>query len=141
MPPLECQAVLNIFCEKEGNILSSQEIVKIIEAELKRKGISKAQFYNDIGIKAGHMSNWRKGSNYPSVKMMLKISEYLGLDLLAQTENPATGEGDGGKSDMDMMKEEVNELFDSFGSDDRALLLTFARRLKASQGNRGEGNQ
>lgn len=47
--------------------MSSQEIVKIIEAELKRKNISKAQFYNDVGIKAGHMSNWRKGSNYPSV--------------------------------------------------------------------------
>lgn len=121
--------------------MSSQEIVKIIEAELKRKKISKAQFYSDVGIKAGHMSNWRKGSNYPSVKMMIKISEYLGLDLLAQAETPATGEGDGGKADTDMIKEEINELFDSLDSSDRALLLAFAQRLKASQGNRGEGNQ
>lgn len=91
--------------------MSSQEIVKIIEAELKRKNISKAQFYNDVGIKAGHMSNWRKGSNYPSVKMMIKISEYLGLDLLAQTENPATGEGDG--DERTAMREEINRLLDA----------------------------
>ena len=116
--------------------MSSQEIVKIIEAELKRKNISKAQFYNDVGIKAGHMSNWRKGSNYPSVKMMIKISEYLGLDLLAQTENPDTGEGDGDKNNVDMLRTEVNELFDSLEPSDRALLLAFGRRLKDAQGNR-----
>lgn len=74
--------------------MNSQEIVKIIEAELKRQGIPKAKFYADVGIKSGHMSNWRIGNNDPSVKTLVKISEYLGLDLLGAKTPPAEdGEG------------------------------------------------
>ena len=62
--------------------MTSQEIVKIIEAELKKKGITKETFYRDVGIKAGNMSNWRTGNNNPSLSTLARISEYLGLDLM-----------------------------------------------------------
>lgn len=74
--------------------MNSQEIVKIIETELKRQGIPKSKFYEDVGIKSGHMSNWRLGNNDPSVKTLVKISEYLGLDLLG-TKTPPAEDGEG----------------------------------------------
>lgn len=75
--------------------MTSRELVEIIEAELKRKGISKGDFYKACGITSGHMSNWRRGLNYPQTPTLVRISDYLGTNLMgAQTNNPAT-EGDG----------------------------------------------
>lgn len=116
--------------------MTSRELVEIIEAELKRKGISKGDFYNACGISSGHMSNWRRGLNYPQTPTLVRISDYLGINLMgAKTENPATSEGDGGKNSIDTVRAEINSLFDSLGPDDRALLLAFGRRLKDAQGN------
>lgn len=75
--------------------MNSQEIVKIIEAELKRQKIPKTKFYADVGIKSGHMSNWRTGNNDPSIRTLVKISEYLGLDLLGKKEAPPANDGEG----------------------------------------------
>lgn len=121
--------------------MTSRELVEIIEAELKRKGISKGDFYKACGISSGHMSNWRRELNYPQTPTLVRISEYLGINLLgAKTETPATGEGDGG-NEASAMREEVNALFDSLDSADRARLLAFAQGLKLSQRPPEEGTR
>lgn len=114
--------------------MTSRELVEIIEAELKKQKISKGDFYKACGISSGHMSNWRRELNYPQTPTLIRISEYLGINLMgAQTKKPATDEG-GGEEDVDIaMKEEVNALFDSFDSADRARLLAFAQGLRLSR--------
>lgn len=75
--------------------MTSRELVEIIEAELKRKGTSKGDFYKACGISSGHMSNWRRELNYPQTPTLIRISDYLGINLMgSQTKPPAT-EGDG----------------------------------------------
>lgn len=125
--------------------MNSQEIVKIIEAELKRQKIPKTKFYADVGIKSGHMSNWRTGNNDPSIKTLVKISEYLGLDLLGKKEAPHAGDGEGryesmtvGKDDDDSELEELLQIIRSISPDDRprakAILAALAQTSAVPSG-------
>lgn len=75
--------------------MTSKELVQIIEAELLKQGISKGEFYKACNISSGHMTNWRKEKNFPQTPTLVKISEYLGLDLLgAKTKKAPTPEGE-----------------------------------------------
>lgn len=92
--------------------MTSRELVEIIEAELKRKRISKGDFYKACGITSGHMSNWRRGLNYPQTPTLVRISDYLGTNLMgARTNNPATDNGDG--DERTTKREEINRLLDA----------------------------
>ena len=47
--------------------MTSLEIVRTIEAELSRRGISKGQFYKDCDVSSATFSQWRTGTYYPSL--------------------------------------------------------------------------
>lgn len=129
-----CQDNLYIF-ERKVIFLTSRELVEIIEAELSKKKISKGEFYVACGISSGHMSNWRRGLNYPQTPTLIKMSDYLGIDLMGK-KTPATENGDGSNGTDD--KSELMELYDSFDPSDRARLLAFAQGLRLSRNSHEE---
>lgn len=58
---------------------------------MRRQGKSKAEFYEAVGIKSGNMSNWRREMNYPSMPTLVRISNYLGVNLMQSKETePST---------------------------------------------------
>ena len=61
--------------------MTSPEIVRIIETELSRNGISKGQFYKDCEVSSATFSQWRSGTYYPSLSALKRIAEYLHLAL------------------------------------------------------------
>lgn len=64
--------------------------VQMVETELKKRHISKEQFYRESGISSATMSQWRKRVYSPSSVAIKKIEEYLGIEFsLEQKEKPA----------------------------------------------------
>ena len=61
--------------------MTSTEIVRIIETELSRNGISKGQFYKDCDVSSATFSQWRSGTYYPSLSALRRIAGYLNLAL------------------------------------------------------------
>ena len=61
--------------------MTSTEIVRIIETELSRNGISKGQFYKDCDVSSATFSQWRSGTYYPSLSALRRIADYLNLAL------------------------------------------------------------
>ena len=61
--------------------MTSTEIVRIIETELSRNGISKGQFYKDCDVSSATFSQWRSGTYYPSLSALKRIADYLKLAL------------------------------------------------------------
>ena len=55
-------------------------LAKICDVECKKRGISKAQFYKDIGLTAPSFHGWKNGAK-PSQKYVDIIEEYFGIDL------------------------------------------------------------
>ena len=53
--------------------------VQMVEAELKRRGIPKEQFYRESGVSSATMSQWRKRIYSPSSAAIKKIEDYLGV--------------------------------------------------------------
>lgn len=79
-------------------------IAKNVNVLLATRNISKAQFYNDVGITAGAFYQWMNGSTNPSKENLQRIADYLGVspETLTQTkqkEKP-TAQGDGLISDL-----------------------------------------
>lgn len=133
--PVRNVKIIFIFFERKVILLTSRELVEIIEAELSKKKIPKGEFYKACGISSGHMSNWRRGLNYPQTPTLIKMSDYLGIDLMGK-KIPATGDGDGSNGTDD--KSALMELYDSFDLSDRARLLAFAQGLRLSRNPHGE---
>lgn len=61
--------------------MTSTEIVRTIETELSRNGISKGQFYKDCDVSSATFSQWRSGTYYPSLSALRRIADYLNLAL------------------------------------------------------------
>lgn len=55
-------------------------LAKICDIECQKRGISKAQFYKDIGITAPSFHGWKNGAK-PSDKYITAIEMYFGIDL------------------------------------------------------------
>ena len=55
-------------------------LAKICDVECQKRGISKAQFYKDIGLSAPSFHGWKNGAK-PSQKYVDAIEEYFGIDL------------------------------------------------------------
>ncbi len=61
--------------------MASTDIVRTIETELSRNGISKGQFYKDCDVSSATFSQWRSGTYYPSLSALKRIAEYLHMAL------------------------------------------------------------
>ena len=59
--------------------MNASDIVRIVEAELQKKGISKTEFYKATGINSAVFSYWRNDQNFPKRENLRKIEEYLGI--------------------------------------------------------------
>lgn len=59
--------------------MSSLEIAERIEAELKRKGIKKSDFYEKCGVSRASFSQWRHDLHYPTKEALDRINDFLGL--------------------------------------------------------------
>lgn len=55
-------------------------LAKICDDECRARGISKAQFYKDIGLSAPSFHGWKNGSK-PSKKYIEAIEKYFDIDL------------------------------------------------------------
>ena len=64
--------------------------VQLIEAELKKRGISKEDFYQQSGISSATMSQWRKGIYSPSSAAVKKIEAYFGITLSLEHKDAPT---------------------------------------------------
>lgn len=59
--------------------MTGQELVKIVETELSKRGISKANFYKDSGISSATFSQWRTGVYDPSSEMIKRVEHTLNI--------------------------------------------------------------
>lgn len=109
--------------------MDSFDLVSLIEAELKRRGISKAEFYSATGISSATFSQWRKRIYYPSSTAIKKIENYLGIKLKFRTkeEKPATETGD----ELDATTRELLNLAATLDPADVHMLLDMAKAIKA----------
>lgn len=78
-------------------------LARICDAECKRRGISKADFYKEIGITAASFSGWRHGAK-PSQKYVDAIEKFFDIRL------------------SDFEKENTDELRETLREDLRILL-------------------
>lgn len=63
--------------------------VQLIEAELKKRGVSKEKFYKESGISSATMSQWRKRVYSPSSAAIKKVEEYFGIELSIEQKGKA----------------------------------------------------
>lgn len=60
--------------------MDGQTLAKICDEECLRRGISKAQFYKDIGVSAPSFHGWKNGAR-PSKKYIAAIEKYFGISI------------------------------------------------------------
>lgn len=60
--------------------MDGMTLAKICDDECRARGISKAQFYKDIGLSAPSFHGWKNGAK-PSQRYITAIEKYLGIDL------------------------------------------------------------
>ncbi len=81
-----------------------QEIIKRIEIELGKRGISKQEFYKKSGVTSAAYSQWNTGSTTPQLKTLGRVANFLNMDLelLLTGKEKAPTENDGRVTDDDI---------------------------------------
>ena len=77
-----------ILHKKEVIIL---EVIDKIFEILKEKNLTAKNMADSIGISNGNISDWKSGKSKPSITVLPKIADYLGVStdyLLGRTDNP-----------------------------------------------------
>lgn len=52
-----------------------------VKMHRERKGLSQEELGEIFGVSYGAVSNWEIKSNYPTVKMLIRIADYFGISL------------------------------------------------------------
>lgn len=60
--------------------MDGKDIVKIIDDELSKRGMTQKEFCAELGIQSSAMSMWRKGS-MPKPERLKQIEKYLNINL------------------------------------------------------------
>ena len=68
--------------------MTGQELTRIIDDELRERGMTQKEFCAKLGIGSSAYSAWRKGS-MPSVKRLKEIEAFLGLEFPAEATQTA----------------------------------------------------
>lgn len=119
--------------------MKGADVVRIVEAALKEKGISKGQFYRECKISSASFSQWRNNQYFPEPGTLRSIEDYLGIsfDLSPQTKNAPSEE------DAVMIREEMFEspeqriLFDASKGAPKSVLLEAAALInRYKEGNK-----
>lgn len=111
--------------------MTSAEIAKRIEEELKRRGIKKSEFYEKCGVSRASFSQWRHNLHYPTREALAKINEFLGLSFSVmedgdQKETPTVHEG-GGLSETE---KELRAIIRGMTEAEKVLMLEKAKQIK-----------
>ena len=96
--------------------------VTLVEAELKKRGISKDKFYKESGISSASMSQWRNNQYVPSPQKIRLIEEYLGVTFeIEKKEKPTTQKG----GELSPIRQEVWNLLNSMSDEklEKALVI------------------
>lgn len=72
--------------------MDSLVFVQTIEAELKARGIKKAEFYKATGISSATFSQWRKRKYSPSATNIKQVEDYLGITVEVRQKESPTGQ-------------------------------------------------
>lgn len=69
--------------------MDGRDIVKIIDDELSKRGMTQKEFCAELGIQSSAMSMWRKGS-IPKPERLKQIEKYLNINLsdIEKSEEP-----------------------------------------------------
>jgi transcriptional regulator with XRE-family HTH domain len=102
--------------------------VQMVEAELKRRGISKEQFYRESGISSATMSQWRKRIYSPSSAAIKKIEDYLGIVFSIEQKEKDQHIAQGDALTTDLL--ELMETAKSLPKEKLQALLQVARSIK-----------
>jgi transcriptional regulator with XRE-family HTH domain len=102
--------------------------VQMVEAELKRRGISKEQFYRESGISSATMSQWRKRIYSPSSAAIKKIEDYLGIVFSIEQKEKDQPIAQGDELTTDLL--ELMETAKSLPKEKLQALLQVARSIK-----------
>ena len=90
---------------------------------LKTKSIPRMQFYSEIGISAGAMSQWKLGKTTPTYNSIAKIADYLGVtvdELTGDTAQKAAAPKGDGLSDG---AKRLIERYENASEEDRRRIL------------------
>ena len=63
------------------------KLARICDAECSKRGMSKADFYNAIGISSASFHGWKHGAT-PKQKYVEAIENLFGIDLSEETNDP-----------------------------------------------------
>lgn len=58
--------------------MKGEDFAQFIERELKRRGIPKGKFYEEIGVSASAMFGWKRGAE-PKKETVKAVEEYFGM--------------------------------------------------------------
>ena len=112
-----------------------EDMLSKVYALLKSKGIPRMQFYAEIGISAGAMSQWKLGKTTPTYNSIAKIADYLGVtvDELTgdTTQKTAAPKGDG--LDEDTLK--LARCYQSMNAEGRKAMRALAKVLAQDDDN------
>lgn len=110
--------------------MNSLELVKAIEAELKKKKIKKSEFYEKTGISSATFSQWRNEIYAPSSANLKKIEEYLGIKFtIEQKEKSPAPEG------AELNKDNYRVFLESLSFSDLAALNAEIAQLMVEKAN------
>lgn len=98
------------------------ELVRIVEAELSRRGISKAEFYKSTGISSATFSQWRSGQYDPSPSKVEAIEEFLNVHFEETDDAPM----------IKLSQEEMDILESLRERDDLKILMRSGRNVPPS---------
>lgn len=75
--------------------MDGYEFVQLIETELKKRGMTKEEFYTGSGISSATFSQWRKRIYSPSSLAIRKIEDFLGISFAIEQKNNPSPDGNG----------------------------------------------
>lgn len=114
--------------------MSSLEIAERIEAELKRKGIKKSDFYEKCGVSRASFSQWRHDLHYPTKETLDRINDFLGLTF-SVTETGGQKEPPQPEAEtVSAERQELYELIDKMTAAELVLFLERGKRIIESRG-------
>lgn len=70
--------------------MDGTDFARAVEVELKKRGISKSEFYEAVGVTATAMYGWKRGAE-PKKETVQAAEDFLGVSFADVSKNETTG--------------------------------------------------
>ena len=67
--------------------MTSKELIMDLKVIRIKKGISQEKLAKQIGVTRASITNWEKGTTYPSIDIILQVCDVLGVNLKIKEKN------------------------------------------------------